>query len=54
MKLRYCCQFPNQWLFLDENGGPTAVVHCSACQRIAGEIYLEDGKPTPPFQEEEE
>jgi hypothetical protein len=54
MKLRYCCDWPNPWLFLDENGGPTAVVHCSACQTIQGEIYLANGKPTPVFQEEEE
>jgi len=54
MKLRYCCQFPNQWLFLDDNGGSTAVVHCSNCQSIAGEIYLATGKPTSVFQEEEE
>jgi len=44
MRLRYCCRAPNQSLFLDSNGGPTAVVYCNNCQRIAAEIYLETGK----------
>ncbi len=44
MRVRYCCRFPNQSLFLDNNGGPTAVVHCSVCQKIAAEIRLDTGK----------
>jgi len=44
MKVRYCCRWPNQSLFLDNNGGPTAAVYCSNCQKIAAEIYIETGK----------
>ena len=51
MKIRYCCEFPNTSLFLDDNGGPTAVVFCTGCQTIVGEIYLDTGEPTAPFQE---
>ena len=43
MKLKYCCKFPNQDLFLDWNGSETAVVYCTACQKITAEIYI-DGK----------
>jgi len=45
MKLRYCCKWPNQWLFIDTIADKkTAVVHCSACQNITGEIWIETGK----------
>ena len=45
MKLGYCCEFPNQRLFLDSHGTrDTAVVYCSACQKIAAEIWLDNGE----------
>ena len=45
MKLKYCCKWPNLHLFKDSHGEKeTAVVHCSSCQRIAGEIWLSTGK----------
>ena len=41
VKLNYCCEYPNQWLFQDSQGEKiTAVVHCSSCQRIAAEIPI--------------
>ena len=45
MKIRFCCKWPNQQLFLDSHGSKeTAVVYCSACQTIAAEIWIENGK----------
>jgi len=45
MKIKYCCRFPNQQLFMDSHGSrQTAVVYCSACQRIAAEIWVDTGK----------
>ena len=41
MRLRYCCKFPNQSLFMDGHGNrETAVVFCNSCRRIAAEIWL--------------
>ena len=41
MRIRYCCGFPNQQLFLDWNSCETAVVYCGSCQKIAAEIFIE-------------
>ena len=53
MRLRYCCKFPNQSLFIDSHGTrQTAVVFCNACQRITAEIWVKNGKSL--FGDEEE
>ena len=44
MRIQYCCRFPNQSLFMDSQGDrQTAVVYCNSCQRIAAEIWCDNG-----------
>ena len=52
VRVEYCCQFPRLELFLDDNGGPTAVVWCAKCQRIACEIDRNTGEGVGPFSQE--
>ena len=41
VKLAFCCDFPNPFMWIDQNFGMrTAVVHCSGCQKIMGEIGI--------------
>jgi hypothetical protein len=52
VRVEYCCAHPRLELFLDDNGGPTAVVYCAKCQRIACEICRETGVGIGPFSQE--